>query len=500
MGHGLCAAMARFMPARHGQVRCLSPASLPSLHKTVADGLPHTGVQKSGRNSYTVKVRVLTVDFERGSLAGVLQIQGLTPSLPELTTFFEGEVCGRTHSFLTKRWGATELDDMKHWARFAPFRPLRSQLARNQWHYAHANREHLFMRLKETFVVPDHKVENIHGASFAGFYYLCVDLSGGTLSSAASPPPTPLTSPATRRRASMSPPTTTVSLPPPSPRRRLGLATTAPVVVTSSQPLQDAQQQSGETTAAHVSLPRPAPSRRRSSYAAAVRGEPAAAAAASFSDATAATAPSAPDVRAAVAQARAEVPPQTREPPATPKDSDVDPLGRSHHHAESSSSSGAISDSPEMGSSSPLGSLAAAGSSASSSTESDSPALVSPPAPTPQQPTSPAPPAAQARGRRRTSAPTLEQPLLSHRSASSSSVEAPLSPPAHATRQAPPQAQQQQQQQQQQSQQQQQQQQRVAWSNASMSGFYYFANAEPYQELQLAYSNKSHSSAMFEFT
>ena len=33
-----------------------------------------------------------------------------------------------------------------------------------------------------------------------------------------------------------------------------------------------------------------------------------------------------------------------------------------------------------------------------------------------------------------------------------------------------------------------------------MSGFYYFANAEPYQELQLAYSNKSHSSAMFEFT
>jgi len=31
------------------------------------------------------------------------------------------------------------------------------------------------MRWKERFLVPDHRVQDINGASFAGFYYVCVD-------------------------------------------------------------------------------------------------------------------------------------------------------------------------------------------------------------------------------------------------------------------------------------------------------------------------------------
>jgi hypothetical protein len=41
-------------------------------------------------------------------------------------------------------------------------------------------KEHLFMRWKEYFLVPDHRVRTISGASFEGFYYICFNqVSGG---------------------------------------------------------------------------------------------------------------------------------------------------------------------------------------------------------------------------------------------------------------------------------------------------------------------------------
>ncbi len=33
--------------------------------------------------------------------------------------------------------------------------------------------ENIFMRWKEHFLVPDHRVKTITGASFEGFYYIC---------------------------------------------------------------------------------------------------------------------------------------------------------------------------------------------------------------------------------------------------------------------------------------------------------------------------------------
>jgi hypothetical protein len=41
-------------------------------------------------------------------------------------------------------------------------------------------KEHLFMRWKEYFLVPDHRVRTISGASFEGFYYISFNqVSGG---------------------------------------------------------------------------------------------------------------------------------------------------------------------------------------------------------------------------------------------------------------------------------------------------------------------------------
>lgn len=55
-------------------------------------------------------------------------------------------------------------------------------------HFDHNNMPFLFMRWKEQFLVPDHRVQNINGASFAGlwagvaslitgFYYMCIDMT-----------------------------------------------------------------------------------------------------------------------------------------------------------------------------------------------------------------------------------------------------------------------------------------------------------------------------------
>ena len=109
---------------------------------------------------------------------------GLTEDHPTLTTFFEGEIIGTKHTFKTRHesWGATEKTDMNHWARFPAWRPLARQAKRPDFTYRNfAQREHIFMRWKEYFLVPDHRVRTISGASFEGFYYICFNQIEGTV-------------------------------------------------------------------------------------------------------------------------------------------------------------------------------------------------------------------------------------------------------------------------------------------------------------------------------
>ena len=72
---------------------------------------------------------------------------------------------------------------MQHWARFPAWRPLAKQAKKPDFHYKnYAQRENIFMRWKEYFLVPDHRVREIHGASFEGFYYICFNQVLGTVS------------------------------------------------------------------------------------------------------------------------------------------------------------------------------------------------------------------------------------------------------------------------------------------------------------------------------
>ncbi|ODQ67490.1 hypothetical protein NADFUDRAFT_14947, partial [Nadsonia fulvescens var. elongata DSM 6958] len=137
------------------------------------------GTQQSGRTNYEVNVELKIIDIPRSFLSGYFKIEGLTENHPSLTTYFEAEIIGPHYSFFTKHkdWGANEKTDLSHWSRFHSFRMIQNK-ARSK-SYTHPldinNDSHIFMRWKEKYMVADPTINEIHGASFAGFYYISFD-------------------------------------------------------------------------------------------------------------------------------------------------------------------------------------------------------------------------------------------------------------------------------------------------------------------------------------
>jgi hypothetical protein len=109
-----------------------------------------------------------------------------TQDFPNLTTFFEAEIIGPKHSFETNKWSASHEIDQRHWSKFQAFGPYVSTFAsgsKTELAALASDRDNVFtfMRWKEFFLVPDHTVRVINGASFAGFYYCCYDATSCTL-------------------------------------------------------------------------------------------------------------------------------------------------------------------------------------------------------------------------------------------------------------------------------------------------------------------------------
>lgn len=166
----------------------LEPA-IPTNNKQT--GMPQTllysgskfsGCQKSKGNSYDVEVALQHVDVKNSYLCGYLKIKGLTEEYPTLTTFFDGEIISAKHPFLTRKWDADEDVDRKHWNKFASFQNYSKTFNDDRFDYNFLeNSDHVFMRWKELFLVPDHTIKDITGASFAGFYYICFQKSTSTI-------------------------------------------------------------------------------------------------------------------------------------------------------------------------------------------------------------------------------------------------------------------------------------------------------------------------------
>ncbi|EPS42796.1 hypothetical protein H072_3193 [Dactylellina haptotyla CBS 200.50] len=143
------------------------------------------GTQQSDKQTYTVNVEIKHVDMRESFLCGYLCIQGLTQDNPTLTTYFEGEMIGNKYAFKTKNktWGANEKIDLQHWGRFPAYRPFSKTSKPKDFHNKDfGEQEHIFMRWKEYFLVPNHRVKELTGASFDGFYYICFSQITGNVS------------------------------------------------------------------------------------------------------------------------------------------------------------------------------------------------------------------------------------------------------------------------------------------------------------------------------
>eukprot|EP01116_Phalansterium_solitarium_P004915 TRINITY_DN16128_c0_g1_i1.p1 TRINITY_DN16128_c0_g1~~TRINITY_DN16128_c0_g1_i1.p1 ORF type:complete len:182 (-),score=39.07 TRINITY_DN16128_c0_g1_i1:223-768(-) len=142
----------------------------------LAPGAKFEGYQKSGKHSYSVIVEIKSVDLAQSHFSGYLNIKGLTEEYPELTTFFESEIIGDRFSFLTNKWDVPELIDKAHWCQFEEaFAPHAAHMRQPNYKFDFRKQRFWFMRWKEHFLVPDHRITSINGASLAGFYYMCFD-------------------------------------------------------------------------------------------------------------------------------------------------------------------------------------------------------------------------------------------------------------------------------------------------------------------------------------
>ncbi|KPM04277.1 Vacuolar import and degradation protein-like protein [Sarcoptes scabiei] len=160
----------------------INSQQLGIAHSLLYSGSKFGGYQKSKGNSYDVEVVFQNVDELNSYLCGYLMIRGLTEEYPTLTTFFDGEIISEKYPFLTRKWEADEDIDRKHWNRFQSFAKYSKTFNCDNFDYKQLDcTDYIFMRWKEHFLVPDHTVKDISGASFAGFYYICFMKSKATI-------------------------------------------------------------------------------------------------------------------------------------------------------------------------------------------------------------------------------------------------------------------------------------------------------------------------------
>ena len=158
--------------------------SNPSNYQCIHPGAKFKGFQNSCKQNYNVEITIQDVQLDRSFLTGYIMIEGITQAYDKLTTFFSAELIGEHYGFLTRKWQTNEEIDKMHWMKFPAFRAYKYDQVMNMESFQYdprQNGEYLFFRFKEEFLVPNHKIQNIPGASFAGFYYVCVGLKSKSI-------------------------------------------------------------------------------------------------------------------------------------------------------------------------------------------------------------------------------------------------------------------------------------------------------------------------------
>ncbi|EJS43657.1 YGR066C [Saccharomyces arboricola H-6] len=176
-------------------------------------GLRFGGSQSSKCTYYTVEVKIDTVNLPLYKtsqsldphVTGTFTIRNLTPVLDKVVTLFEGYVITYDqYPLCSLHWPAEEtLDpymaqresDCSHWKRFGHFSPGYWSLSeRNFGQYNGENTEfmsqrYIYLKWKERFLLDNEDQDNqtlnniyhLEGASFEGFYYVCLDQVTGSM-------------------------------------------------------------------------------------------------------------------------------------------------------------------------------------------------------------------------------------------------------------------------------------------------------------------------------
>lgn len=93
---------------------------------------------------------------------------------PSKVTYFEGEIIGEKHPFLTRKWRTNAETDKRHWLKFDCFCKYVSDFSSEEFDYTCLQAsDQVFMRWKET-----QSIDNL-GEVAPGFYYVCLTKSSG---------------------------------------------------------------------------------------------------------------------------------------------------------------------------------------------------------------------------------------------------------------------------------------------------------------------------------
>lgn len=161
----------------------------------------YVGEQQSSKTRHLICVEFKTVDLVNSMMTGFLQISGLTDDNPEITTCFKGEIINnpllhsslqspglqarhkvlRTFSFFTENslWQSNHDNDLVHWSKLTGLEYLSDdELIETLRREQDSPDQHIYMRWKEEFLLPDSRVKRIPNASFEGFYYVVLTVKG----------------------------------------------------------------------------------------------------------------------------------------------------------------------------------------------------------------------------------------------------------------------------------------------------------------------------------
>lgn len=164
---------------------CLEDSFKPPhgpLDSNIYAGASYKGQQKSQKNTYNIEVKIDDINWAHSNVCGSLRIRGLTEKNPMIETFFAGEIIGKKYSFLTRKWDVDFTKDQLHWSKFEEFKCFKNTFNDDDFDHSSVHESPvLFMRWKEQFCLPDHRIKDIEGASYEGFYYVALTKETGDI-------------------------------------------------------------------------------------------------------------------------------------------------------------------------------------------------------------------------------------------------------------------------------------------------------------------------------